>query len=73
MSNVEKVPYLKHHKESKRQMLAGTGNWLLEDSTFRKWVDDSASSLLWLHGIPGSGKSKLTLVSSATIGCQHRG
>ncbi|CAG8960929.1 hypothetical protein HYFRA_00002467 [Hymenoscyphus fraxineus] len=60
MSNIEKVPYLKHHKENKREVLAGTGNWLLEEAIFKRWKDDSASSLLWLHGIPGSGKSKLT-------------
>ncbi|KAH7363777.1 hypothetical protein BKA65DRAFT_472146 [Rhexocercosporidium sp. MPI-PUGE-AT-0058] len=52
MSDTTKLPYLKHHKENKRQILKGTGKWLLND--------DIASSLLWLHGIPGSGKSKLT-------------
>ncbi|TVY26062.1 Vegetative incompatibility protein HET-E-1 [Lachnellula hyalina] len=70
MSDIEKIPYLKHHKENKRQMLSGTGHWLLEDRTFKDWKDDSASSLLWLHGIPGSGKSKLTsLVIEDTVKC----
>lgn len=48
-------------------MLSGTGHWLLEDRTFKNWKDDSASSLLWLHGIPGSGKSKLTQVISKSV------
>ncbi|TVY44278.1 Vegetative incompatibility protein [Lachnellula occidentalis] len=70
MSNIEKLPYLKHHKENKRQLLSGTGHWLLEDRKFKTWKDDSASSLLWLHGIPGSGKSKLTLlVIEDTLQC----
>ncbi|KAH6698408.1 hypothetical protein BKA61DRAFT_682441 [Leptodontidium sp. MPI-SDFR-AT-0119] len=60
MSDTTKLPYLKHHKENKRQILKGTGEWLLNDEMYKKWKDDSASSLLWLHGIPGSGKSKLT-------------
>ena len=43
-------------------MLPNTGGWLLSDPTFKKWKKDSVSSILWLHGIPGSGKSKLMLV-----------
>jgi len=43
-------------------ILTGTGQWLLSDPIFKKWKDDSASSILWLHGIPGSGKSKLVYV-----------
>jgi hypothetical protein len=60
LSDAEKLPYLKHHKENKKEILEGTGQWLLNDEVFKRWKDDSASSLLWLHGIPGSGKSKLT-------------
>ena len=57
---MEEMPYAKYHKENRRQVLEGTGQWLLRDPVFRMWKDNSASSLLWLHGIPGSGKSKLT-------------
>ncbi|KAE8441164.1 hypothetical protein EG329_005820 [Mollisiaceae sp. DMI_Dod_QoI] len=60
VSDTEALAYFKHHKESKREILEGTGQWLLKDDVYKKWKDDSASSLLWLHGIPGSGKSKLT-------------
>ena len=52
-------PYIQHHKQTKQDILTGTGQWLLSDPIFKKWKDDSASSILWLHGIPGSGKSKL--------------
>lgn len=60
ISDTVKLPYLKHHKENKREILEGTGGWILEDEVFETWKNDSTSSMLWLHGIPGSGKSKLT-------------
>jgi hypothetical protein len=52
-------PYLQHHKQMKKDILPGTGAWFLADPIFEKWKYDSGSSILWLHGIPGSGKSKL--------------
>jgi hypothetical protein len=52
-------PYLQHHQETKRDVLSGTGQWLLSDPNFDRWKKESVSSILWLHGIPGSGKSKL--------------
>ncbi|KAK4182058.1 hypothetical protein QBC35DRAFT_468368, partial [Podospora australis] len=51
--------YLQHHEQAKEGVLEGTGQWLLSDPVFIKWKEESASSILWLHGIPGSGKSKL--------------
>ncbi|CAG8973854.1 hypothetical protein HYALB_00005600 [Hymenoscyphus albidus] len=72
MSDTEKVPYLKHHKESKREVLAGTGNWLLQEAIFKRWKDDSASSLLWLHGIPGSGKIIEEAMKTASKGLMPR-
>jgi hypothetical protein len=67
ISDTDKVPYMKHHKENRRQILKGTGERPLTDGIFKEWNDDSASSLLWLHGIPGSGKRKLTQVTSRTL------
>ena len=52
-------PYLQHHEQTKKEVLSGTGQWLLSDLVFQRWKKESVSSLLWLHGIPGSGKSKL--------------
>ena len=52
-------PYIKHHEQTKKDILDGTGQWLLLDPVFNKWKKESASSILWIHGIPGSGKSKL--------------
>lgn len=52
-------PYIQHHAQAKVGVLPGTGQWLLSDPLFKRWKNESASSILWLHGIPGSGKSKL--------------
>jgi hypothetical protein len=52
-------PYIQHHKQTKGEVLKGTGKWLLENPSFLKWKNESASSILWIRGIPGSGKSKL--------------
>ena len=52
-------PYLDHHQQIKKQALEGSGQWLLQDQTYAEWYKSSTSSLLWLHGKPGSGKSTL--------------
>ena len=57
-------PYIQHHNNVKRDILEGTGSWLLKDDMLLDWRRSSASSILWLHGIPGSGKSKLVYESA---------
>jgi hypothetical protein len=52
-------PYIQHHEQTKKDVLLGSGAWLLSDPVFDTWKNESVSSILWLHGIPGSGKSKL--------------
>ncbi|KAH0430166.1 hypothetical protein CcaCcLH18_05870 [Colletotrichum camelliae] len=37
--------------------LDGTGDWLLSSPSYRTWHDSSDDGLLWIRGIPGSGKS----------------
>ncbi|CAI0652637.1 unnamed protein product [Colletotrichum noveboracense] len=37
--------------------LDGTGNWLLSSPSYRTWHDSGDDGLLWIRGIPGSGKS----------------
>ncbi|KAI9664051.1 MAG: hypothetical protein M1821_007542 [Bathelium mastoideum] len=51
----------------------GSGEWLIRDSIFNKWLDVSEPSTktLWLQGIPGAGKTFLacTAINKAkTIG-----
>jgi len=56
-------PYLLHHEQVKKGVIDGTGKWLLSNPIFQEWRNTSTSSVLWLHGIPGSGKSKLISIA----------
>ncbi|KZL63519.1 ankyrin repeat protein, partial [Colletotrichum tofieldiae] len=62
LSWISTEPYQQHHQQTYSEVMEGTGGWLLQDPTFLQWKNESASSILWLHGIPGSGKSKLTSI-----------
>jgi nucleoside-triphosphatase THEP1 len=53
------VPYMSHHRSKVKVLLPGSGKWLLRKPEFLEWMSTSTSSILWLHGIPGSGKSML--------------
>ena len=52
-----------NHYTALRDRCADTGVWLLKEKTFIEWKLTSGS-FLWLHGIPGCGK---TLLSSSII------
>ena len=53
------IPYEQHHQNVRKDRLNGSGLWLLGKPKFTDWRLSSVSSILWLHGIPGCGKSKL--------------
>ena len=53
------IPYMEHHIQAQSDILPGTGQWLLHDARLLDWQSSRLSTVLWLHGIPGSGKSKL--------------
>lgn len=61
------IEYLKYHNENQRSVLDGTGKWLPAHSIFTSWRETSTSSILWLHGIPGSGKTKLMSIVIETM------
>jgi predicted ATPase len=52
-----------NYNKALEQRLEGTGLWFVHGSAFGQWKQQ-LSSLLWLHGIPGCGK---TVLSSTTI------
>ncbi|CAG9983012.1 unnamed protein product [Clonostachys byssicola] len=35
----------------------GTGDWLTSSATYKEWLESQDHGLLWIRGIPGSGKS----------------
>lgn len=53
------IPNGRHHQSIRQGRLFGTGTWLFEKLEFQNWAQASYSSVLWLYGIPGSGKSTL--------------
>jgi hypothetical protein len=52
-----------NYNKAHKQRQSGTGLWLIESAKFRKWKA-APSSRLWLHGIPGCGK---TILSSTIV------
>jgi hypothetical protein len=59
LSRISTMPHAEHHQQIAKGVLRGTGLWLLENQAYKKWRNDSTSSVLWLNGMPGFGKSKL--------------
>ncbi|KAI0959138.1 hypothetical protein AcW1_004054 [Taiwanofungus camphoratus] len=53
------LPVNVKYESSVRLRYSGTGQWLFENPIFKEWRN-SSRSLLWLNGIPGSGKTVLT-------------
>ena len=53
------VHYTSHHRSKSSSLLPESGEWLLRKPKFIEWLRSSSSSILWLHGIPGCGKSML--------------
>lgn len=56
------VPYPQHHKRHSEERLPNSTQWLFRHPQYMSWKGSSSSSLMLLHGIPGSGKT--TLVSA---------
>ena len=56
---ISPIPYEQHHNQAKKDLMAGTGLWFLNDDELLRWRGSSTSSIMWLRGIAGSGKSKL--------------
>ncbi|KAK8182185.1 hypothetical protein BC567DRAFT_219167 [Phyllosticta citribraziliensis] len=60
LESISKILHKSQHADLSKGRLASSGQWLLEKPEFRNWQEDTSSSILWLRGIPGSGKTKLT-------------
>ena len=50
-----------NHRQASESKTADTGQWFLKRREFQSWLDgaDEAFRRLWLHGIPGAGKTIL--------------
>ncbi|KAL8696247.1 MAG: hypothetical protein Q9224_002895, partial [Gallowayella concinna] len=47
------------YAEAKNKRPMNLGEWLIENRKFKEWRVTSSSSLLWLHGFAGTGKTGL--------------
>ncbi|OAA62771.1 Ankyrin repeat-containing domain protein [Niveomyces insectorum RCEF 264] len=57
---ISSIQYGKHHDTVRDARTPNTCEWLLQDHRFRQWEDAASSTLLWLQGSPGAGKTFLT-------------
>jgi hypothetical protein len=74
LSWISTIPYEQHHANMRKDRLERSGLWLLSKLEYTVWRKSSTSSILWLHGIPGSGKSKLaSLVVDQYLGPKGSG
>ena len=64
-------PWLNYNKALKERQ-AGTGTWFIESKQYTNWKTNSGS-FLWLHGIPGCGKTILssTIIEDVLYHCHH--
>ncbi|CAI7635530.1 unnamed protein product [Penicillium bialowiezense] len=51
--DAERSEFLRHFES----YLPGTGQWLTSTKTYQEWHSGDTNGLLWIKGIPGSGKS----------------
>ena len=59
---LDPVNFENNHDAAVKLRHQGTGNWFLNGKAFKDWLDHD-NSFLWLHAIPGAGKT--VLISSA--------
>ncbi|RPB20958.1 hypothetical protein L211DRAFT_462101, partial [Terfezia boudieri ATCC MYA-4762] len=57
---ITNTEYEAPHHLALQGLLEDTGKWFFDRTEYKEWRSASASSMLWLHGIPGAGKTKLT-------------
>lgn len=57
------LPFEQYHNQARRDVMTGTGDWFLNDDQLLAWRVSSSSSIMWLRGTAGSGKSKLMWVA----------
>ncbi|KAJ9292711.1 hypothetical protein DTO271G3_8525 [Paecilomyces variotii] len=66
---ISEIPFEDHHRIAKEGRTENTGAWLLRHDQYVEWQSSQQSTILWLHGIPGAGKTKL--VSQVIDSLQH--
>ncbi|CAG1994213.1 unnamed protein product [Fusarium graminearum] len=57
---VSDIPYESDHYIARKGRVEGTGEWLMGHEVYQTWQRPDTSNLMWLNGIPGAGKTKLS-------------
>ncbi|KAF8484357.1 hypothetical protein JB92DRAFT_1574797 [Gautieria morchelliformis] len=59
------------HRNARRMRQESTGEWFVEGEHFQEWRE-APCSFLWLHGIPGAGKTILcsTIIEQLSLHCR---
>lgn len=52
-------PFTRHHESLSSKRMPSSASWVLNHEKYLRWKASSSSSILILHGIPGSGKSNI--------------
>jgi Cdc6-like AAA superfamily ATPase len=50
-----------------RKRHVGTCSWIFSNTNYRYWLENDDSSIVWIHGAPGFGKSVLSAVLSKEL------
>ncbi|OCK73447.1 hypothetical protein K432DRAFT_340288, partial [Lepidopterella palustris CBS 459.81] len=53
------IPCQDNHELARQGRTPDTGEWLLNHIQYQNWRSANESMILWLHGVPGAGKTKL--------------
>ncbi|KAI1479017.1 hypothetical protein F4774DRAFT_419115 [Daldinia eschscholtzii] len=53
------VRYKITHQVERKHRLPDSGTWMFNTPEYQSWINSSVSGTLWLHGMPGCGKTKL--------------
>ncbi|KAL7951461.1 putative Pfs NACHT and ankyrin domain-containing protein [Trichoderma barbatum] len=67
------LPGGKIQEDTYERRVKGTGEWLMEHPVFKYWLEEPASTLLWIHGKPGCGKSHLASRLIHDLGTHNSG
>ena len=61
-----------NHNAARKKHQPATGDWLLESELFTAWTKATSASL-WLHGLPGAGKTILcsTIIEHVKLLCTN--
>ncbi|KAJ4165745.1 hypothetical protein LMH87_007365 [Akanthomyces muscarius] len=60
MKYISEVPVGAHHNDKMEKRTEGTCEWLVSHDDFHQWEESACSSVLWLQGNIGTGKSFLS-------------